>query len=452
MVSTEEITGLIKELANRISYSQLAKEVATTEDELKQWVTGKREYTPNEIWKLIRASSMHRLFELLPAHGIPPVSFDISAPFHLEDPPVGFRQEPPNIPLRNRPTNIAGHWVDFPLGLPASVLAANAKWIEFYARRGFDILTYKTVRTQYHAPHPWPNWVFLKDPPEIKDPSQPPIMIGYPGYWPEDQTTVSMANSFGVPSLEPEWWQKDVQRARGFVKEGHQVLIVSVVASVSGTSEAIAEDFAKAAYMAKKAGADIVEANYSCPNTPNDPAGEVYQAPSIARRVSIAMKEALEGTPLFVKIGYLTKPKLYEFVNANAEFVDGIVAINTISAEIVTRPVTGSAGLFDYIRALHHVENPHAFPDSGRERAGVSGWAIKARAQEVAENLVTIRQEIGTSPKKNFAILGLGGVLKPEDFRDRLAAGVDAVESCTGAFLDPYLGLKIRSMENLENL
>lgn len=448
MATTEEVKGLIKELANRISYAQLATEIDTTEDDLKQWAAGRREYRPQDIWKLIRSSNMHGFFDLLPAHGLTPVSFNIAAPFNLEGPPVGFEQEPPSVQLIDQRTNIAGHWVDFPLGLPASVLAANSKWIEFYARRGFDILTYKTVRTQYREAHPWPNWVFLEDPVEIENPAEPPTMVGYPGYWPKDRATVSMVNSFGVPSLGPDWWQEDVQRARKVVREGHQVLIVSVVASVIGTIDAIAEDFAKAAYMAKKAGADIVEANFSCPNTPGDPAGEIYQAPKNARRVSVAMKEALDGTPLFVKIGYLPLPRLREFVELNAEFVDGIVAINTISAEIVEKGPTKAQKILDYLRALNGVEGErYTFPGPGRERAGISGWAIKARAHEVAKNLVDLKKEISTSPGKHFAILGLGGVLTPRDFYDRLAVGVDAVESCTGAFLDPYLGLKIRSPE-----
>ena len=449
LTTRENVFGLVKELARRISYSKLAEEVGIAEYELQKLGTGEREPSTDEMWKLIRSSNKYGFFDVLPAHGIPPVSYDLRAPFNILEPPIGYGEDPPVLQLKDNPTEIAGHRVDFPLGLPASVLAANAKWIEFYARRGFDILTYKTVRTRYRKEHPWPNWVFLKNPSEIEDPSAPPPMVGYPDYWPGDPTKASMANSFGVPSLEPEWWREDIRRAREVVREGHQVLIVSVVASVSGTVEAIADDFAKTAQLAKEAGADIVEANYSCPNTPDDPAGEVYQAPKVARRISEAMREALGGTPLFVKIGYLPKPQLHEFVELNAEFINGIVAINTISAEILAeRPQEAQTGkkILEYLRALNHIEGrKYTFPGKGRSRAGVSGWAIQARAQEIARNLVALRKEIPARSGKPLAILGVGGVLTPQDFFDRLEVGVDAVESCTGAFLNPHLGMEIRS-------
>ena len=44
-----------------------------------------------------------------------------------------------------------------------------------------------------------------------------------------------------------------------------------------------------------------------------------------------------------------------------------------------------------------------------------------------------------------MCLLGLGGVMNKEDYEERLSSGVDAVEICTGAFLDPLVGLKIRN-------
>jgi hypothetical protein len=65
---------------------------------------------------------------------------------------------------------------------------------------------------------------------------------------------------------------------------------------------------------------------------------------------------------------------------------------------------------------------------SARTTARISGWAIRTKAQEVARNLVRFRRREG----KNFAILGLGGVINPQDCRDYLDIGVDAVESRWG--------------------
>jgi len=361
--------------------------------------------------------------------GSTPPSYDLDHPFEIIRPPVGFDEEPPIVPLIKRETKIAGYPVDFPLGLPASVLAANAQWIKFYAQRGFDILTYKTVRTVYRPAHPWPNWVFIKDPGELTYP--PDGVVGYPGYTPPDLTNVSMANSFGVPSLPPDWWQDDIRQARAAVKEGHQVFIVSTISSAEGTDERlIAEDFVKAAVMAKEAGADIIEANYSCPNVVGDKVGELFHSPTSAARVSKIIKTELKDTfgekapPLFVKIGYLPEQKLTDFVRYNAEFIDGVVAINTISARVLNE------------------KGQETFP--GRPTAGISGAAIRARAQEVARTLVALKTKVFADFKKELTVFGLGGVTKPEDAFTYLDIGVDAVETCTAAFVNPNFGLEMR--------
>lgn len=435
MLTSRNISRLVDELAQRVSTLELVNDLRISDAELAQWRRAEKpQYSDEEIWKVKLAAFKHGFFDLLPAHGIPVVSYDISSPFNLLDAPVGFAEDPPIVPLRQRRTQIAGHWVDFPLGLPASVLAANSKWIEFYARRGFDILTYKTVRTRYFKEHPWPNWVFLKNPRSLEYPVDSAV-VGCPGYWPEDRTTISMANSFGVPSLAPEWWKEDLRRAREVVKKGHQVLMVSVMASQHGSKEAIAEDFVEAARIARDAGADIIEANYSCPNVQGDPIGDLYRDAEKSGYVSQALRGALgEKTPLFVKIGYLPGPELRKFVEGNAPFIRGIVAINTISAEVASS------------------DGEQIFPDRSqnggkivRKTAGISGWAIKAKAQEVVRNLIEFRRSLGREAGQSaLTILGVGGVVTEQDVDQYLQLGVDGVESCTGAFLNPHLGLDVR--------
>lgn len=172
-------------------------------------------------------------------------------------------------------------------------------------------------------------------------------------------------------------------------------MIVSIVSSVKeGDINAITRDFVTAALMAKDAGGQIIEANYSCPNVQGEH-DDVYQNPSISSHISRVLRDELRGTPLVVKIGYLPEPNLREFVRTNAPFVNGIVAINTVSAKIVNK------------------YGKQTFPDRHRERdrekAGVSGWAIKAKAQEVATNLVALREEFKLG--SDFILLGLGGVL-----------------------------------------
>jgi dihydroorotate dehydrogenase (NAD+) catalytic subunit len=437
LISPTHLSSFIAELAQRVSGSVLSRELGISDSQLGEYRSGRAEYPRSEMWKLFRVAYQHNFFELLPAHGVPSVSYDIGSQFELEALPLGYEENPPLLPLRVRPTKIGGFNVDFPFGLPASVLAANSAWIEFYARRGFDILTYKTVRTQYRAPHPFPNWVFLTNPEELAAQFEshnyvdktgfPAKAVGRQGYWPETLATVSMANSFGVPSLAPDWWIADVKKARNVVREGHQVLIVSVIGSKQGNE--MAGDLIEAALLAKRAGADIIEANFSCPNVSGDQNGDLYHFPEDAAKISKSIKSEIGDTPLFVKIGYLPEPSLRRFVELNT-VVDGIVAINTISA-----PVVGQGG-------------DQTFPDSEtakRDKAGISGWCIKARAQEVCRNLVSIRKDLCATGRKPLTILGVGGVINRADCSDYLDnIGVDGVESCTGAFLNPYLGLEVR--------
>jgi len=43
----------------------------------------------------------------------------------------------------------------------------------------------------------------------------------------------------------------------------------------------------------------------------------------------------------------------------------------------------------------------------------------------------------------NFTIIGVGGVVTPEDFKEYRKSGADIVMSATGAMWNPYLGIEI---------
>ena len=56
------------------------------------------------------------------------------------------------------------------LGIAAGLLL-NSRWISTYARLGFDILTYKTVRSSYRRCYDLPNWILIDTEGQI-DPSR----------------------------------------------------------------------------------------------------------------------------------------------------------------------------------------------------------------------------------------------------------------------------------------
>lgn len=324
--------------------------------------------------------------------------------------------------------DIAGFEVSFPLGVPASVITANSHWIEFYGGRGFDILTYKTVRSHVQSVHPPPNWLFLREETQLTQQGQGPLVVTgttAPTNW----KRATMVNSYGVPSLEPGWWVKEVQSARGKLEGERQVLLVSIQGSSSSGEKALTDDFVKTALLAKGAGAQIVEANFSCPNIPGEVCGELYADAERAGRVAAAIKDSLADTPLFVKIGYLPQSGLSDLYQSLCDHVDGIVAINTISA-----PVFNAKG-------------EQAFPDGApgvsRLTGGISGHAVKPWAKEVCRHLVQLRR---AHRSKRLTILAAGGVLAAQDVFEYLRLGVDGVQSCTGALLNPYLAYDARTL------
>ena len=91
------------------------------------------------------------------------------------------------------------------LGIAAGLLL-NSKWIQAYARLGFDLLTYKTVRSSPRACYPPPNWVFVED----RGSSGPVYETVLDETDPENATS---AVCFGMPSMHPDVWREDVKAA-----------------------------------------------------------------------------------------------------------------------------------------------------------------------------------------------------------------------------------------------
>lgn len=307
--------------------------------------------------------------------------------------------------------------VNYPLGIPAGLLL-NSRWVNSYARWGFDILTYKTVRSKYKESYGLPNCIYVDidhqlSPSELEQPLIQKEPVDYP-----DKITIT--NSLGVPSTNPEKWQADVQKAKGYLSKG-QILIVSVVGTYedTGSFKELKEDFVLCAKQAEEAGADIIELNFSCPNSPASE-GEVFTEAVRSAEISESVKRSIRK-PVFIKVGYFTNPELLDkVIAANASFVDGIVSINTLKARVVKKDgITPALG-------------------AEREKSGVCGWAIKACGLAQAEALVSLRGK----KKYDFCIIGVGGVMTPTDMEDYLNIGVDAVQSCTGAMFYPDLAYR----------
>ncbi len=308
-----------------------------------------------------------------------------------------------------------GQKVSSPLGIAAGLLP-NAKWISGYAARGWDLLTYKTVRSKARECYPVPNWVFVD-----ADAGEGPVYAT--NDLPEDPSQISSAVCFGMPSMDPSFWREDIATSKNSLSEG-QRLIVSVVASPEADWSAaqVAEDYAKCAAWAAEAGADVVEANYSCPNVCSAE-GQVYMDVELADSVTKAVRSAIGQTRLLLKVGVFPDTDLQRsFLRAVAGVADGITLVNGISREVLHRdgrPVFGE----DYVRA------------------GVLGRIIhEPCVVAVREAKAAINAE-----GLNLVLAAVGGVSSVSDYQDFIDAGADAVLCGSSPMYLPDLAAKIKA-------
>ena len=313
--------------------------------------------------------------------------------------------------------NFFGTPVFSPFGIPAGPLV-NGKFARAALRKGFDIVTYKTVRSSEYPSHQWPNVLPVK--------AEGELTFGEAGKGikvkKDYEEPLSITNSFGVPSLDPDFWVKDISDLTKNIGKGQ-----AVVGAFQGTKkekqtkQEYINDFVKTAKLLKKTGVNAIEVNLSCPNEGTDSLLCYDQVKSV--EVAKAVKEEIGDIPFIVKIGYFEEEvMLEEFVTNISSFVDGISAINTIPAKILDS------------------EGGQALPGEGRLRSGVCGSAIKWAGIDMVSRLHRIREKVG----KPYSIIGVGGVFSFEDFFQYRKAGADFVMSATGSMWNPCLAQEIK--------
>jgi dihydroorotate dehydrogenase (NAD+) catalytic subunit len=333
--------------------------------------------------------------------------------FNYDRGPV-FASEPKVAPAGPKKTFL-GLKVRSRLGIPAGLLL-NSKWIAAYAKRGWDVLTYKTVRSSHRPCCPPPNWVFVEDDGKTEGPV---YVTDQPS---DDPRKISSSVCFGMPSMSPEVWREDVRRARDCLGEG-QILIVSVVATPSDrpTPDDVASDFARCAQWASEAGADVIEANFSCPNVCSAE-GTIYMDTELSRAITKRLREVLSEKPLLLKLGHFeSRDRMRDFLEAINGLANGITMVNAIS-----RPV------------LHRDGHP-AF---GKQfmRAGVLGRAIH---EPSVSDVRTARGIIGERRLK-LSIAAVGGVSCQSDAKDFFDAGADVVLMGSSPMYLPDLAAELK--------
>lgn len=295
----------------------------------------------------------------------------------------------------------------------------NSNWIKLYSELGFDILTQKTVRSRPVPAYKEPNIVFVHPKKQLENNDFGATLTG--DFNPEPVENISITNSFGMGSFGPEVWMKDVKKAKSFLKKG-QLLNVSVVGTVGkdASLEELADDYAETALMAKKAGADLIETNFSCPNVETKDSLICFD-PKASSFVAEKVRDKIGETKYLIKLGYYDNDKIVRsLIKETAHLVDGYVAINTIKMRVA------------------NAEGKEIMP--GRFDSGICGSAIKKKGLETAERFVRIRKEL----KEDFAFVGVGGIMSPNDAKDYYDLGVNAIQTGTIPIFDPLFALKAK--------
>jgi len=276
--------------------------------------------------------------------------------------------------------------------------------VEAYARLGYDILTYATVRSAFRPAWSLPNIRHVENQELIATVTRRAPAAGVP----------TLAVSLGEPSMEPDVWRKDVRRAKERIGRG-QMLIVSVMGTPEPgrDADALVADYARCAAWAAESGADAVEVHLAVPDPFAEQAQMLYENALLAAHIVYRVRASV-AVPVLAKLGVFRSPRvLHETATKLAAWTSGFVLVHGF-----------------HRRVLDDKGNP-AFEGAGRERADVVGHDIFPIASRRA----------GAWDR---AVLAVGGITTVERAQDLLREGADAALVATAAIFDPLFAARCR--------
>ena len=180
-----------------------------------------------------------------------------------------------------------------------------------------------------------------------------------------------------------------------------------IIASIMGRNE---EEWEFLAREVTKAGADIIECNFSCPNMEERGTGsDMGQDPEVVKRFTQAVKRATH-IPVLAKMTPNITDITVPAIAAKEGGADGISAINTIKS------ITGVN--IDTLVALPSI---HGYSMIG----GYSGRAVKPIALRMVSQLA------GCPDLKGLHISGMGGIVTWRDSVEYLLLGAGSLQITT---------------------
>jgi 2,4-dienoyl-CoA reductase-like NADH-dependent reductase (Old Yellow Enzyme family) len=290
--------------------------------------------------------------------------------------------------------------------------------MESYARLGYGLLTYGTVRSSAHTAFRQPNLTYVK----LGDPA-----VIQPAPRPVEASAVTWAVSLGLPSPDPEEWRADIARAKSKIRAS-QILIVSVVGTAApGTGpEQLAEDYARCARWAADAGGDVIEVHLAAPNATSEQPQSVFENVPLAAHVVDRVRRVVGLRPVIAKLGATRSPRaLHELASRLAPLLDGFVLVHGLERRVVK------------------ADGTPAFPEEARATSAIVGASVYELCRVQFEELLAWRKAGAWSR----AIFAVGGLTTADRLSRALASGADAAMVATGALVDPLLAARVLARE-----
>jgi dihydroorotate dehydrogenase (NAD+) catalytic subunit len=305
-----------------------------------------------------------------------------------------------------------GHELNSSLGIAAGPLL-NSRWVEAYARIGYDVLTYATVRSSLVTAHALPN---IR---AVENREQVAVATRRSG----GNGDLTLAVSLGTPSMPPDVWRKDVTRARERIGKG-QMLIVSVLGTLppGGDREALIADYALCARWAAEAGADAIEVQLAWPDPFADQPQAVYENLPLSAQILHRVRTSI-SVPVIAKFGAFRSPRLlHDTATKLAAWASGFSLVHGFPRRVLDE--AGQA----------------AFEGDGRDRADIVGSDTYAAASRQIIELLAWRR----AGCWDRAVLAVGGITTPERAHEMLREGADAVLVATAALYAPLFSVRFR--------
>lgn len=334
-----------------------------------------------------------------------------------------------------------GSPLDLPLGVAAGPLL-NAAFVKVALNAGFCMPVYKTVRSQEWPSNNWPNVLAIstQDGSSLYAEQNNAVIAVELDEKTRFSRSLSISNSFGVPSQKPSIWRNDFLSLNSFLINQNKQVVLSFqgtrgeLGNASANKNAFINDIIKVTEMVcdclSLTNNLFIEMNLSCPNEVQAPLyKDILNALEVISVVHSILSKQKRKIQLIVKIGVLSEEDLQRFICESAGKISAISAINTVSANI--RKPNGEIAL-----------------GSGALSGGVCGSLILEQGLQMVSKIAKVREKLGFN-KSDLGIIGVGGVMTAKHFLSYLAAGADIVHAATGMMWNLNLAAEIAESLNV---